>query len=316
MSQLASMLTLVGALAAGVLLGRIQGVRRQSGSRAFVAFRNAILVVLVFTMGFRIGRTDEVIGNIMALGLTALAFSSATVAGTLAVLALVFAMVRRGQPSGHERRRHIPADSSRLRALRDPLVLLSVLAAGFIVGLFVPLVPEADGSWIITAILYLLLAVIGIGLSASGVDLREIVRHPDLFILPAGTAAGSLLGGLAVGLLMGIRPGTSLALASGFGWYSLSGVILTRLDGPMTGSIAFLSNMLREVMSLVLIPLLARTRFPHLAIGSGGATSMDVTLIITYQSLGEWSIPYCLVSGGILSLMVPILTPLMYVIGK
>lgn len=103
-----------------------------------------------------------------------------------------------------------------------------------------------------------------------------------------------------------------MSLASGFGWYSLSGVLLTKLDGPGLGAVSFLANVVRESMALILIPLLARTRFPLLAIGAGGATSMDVCLLITYRSLGEKSVPLCLASRGFLSLMVPILVPLCY----
>ncbi len=123
---------------------------------------------------------------------------------------------------------------------------------------------------------------------------------------------GSLAGGLAAGFALNIRPGAAMSLASGFGWYSLSGVILTRLDSPGLGAVSFLSNMLRESMALVLIPFLARTRFPLLAIGAGAATSMDVSLFITYRSLGDESIPLCIASGAILSCSVPILVPLFY----
>jgi hypothetical protein len=69
-------------------------------------------------------------------------------------------------------------------------------------------------------ILYVLLVVIGVGLSGSGIKAREIVTHPDLFLMPLGTMVGSVLGGLTVGLLLGMRAGTAMALASGFGWYS------------------------------------------------------------------------------------------------
>jgi uncharacterized membrane protein YbjE (DUF340 family) len=324
MSQLVSMLTLIGALAAGVFLGRIPGARRFAASRAFAAVRNWTLVVLVLTMGFRIGRTDEVIGNLPTLGLTALAFAASTIAGTVAVLSLIFTARRgaknqagRGNPRHSGSRAHGTGGRvAWLPVLKDPLLLLAVLACGFLSGLLLPFFPQANGALLITWILYLLLVVIGIGLGGSGINMAEIVTHPDLFLLPLGTMIGSILGGLAIGLLMRMRAGTAMALASGFGWYSLSGVILTRLDGPGTGAVAFLSNMLRESMALVLIPLFARTRFPYLAIGIGGATSMDVTLVITYRALGERSIPFCLVSGAICSFAVPILVPLFYSIGR
>jgi len=339
MSQLVSMLTLISALAAGFLLGRIPAARRLPGSRAFALARNWTLIVLVFTMGFRIGRTREVIGNLPTLGLTSLAFAAATIAGTLAVLTLLFAARRSegadgSRANGADRNSAYGAGRSTTRSaggppahgdggrlswllfLKDPLLLLAVLAAGFLAGFLLPFFPNANGALVITAILYVLLVVIGVGLSGSGIKAREIVTHPDLFLMPLGTMVGSVLGGLTVGLLLGMRAGTAMALASGFGWYSLSGVILTRLDGPGIGAVAFLSNMLRESMALVLIPLLARTRFPYLAIGTGGATSMDVTLPLIEKNCGPRSVAFAMASGGVLSLCVPVLVPLFYHIGR
>ena len=83
------------------------------------------------------------------------------------------------------------------------------------------------------------------------------------------------------------------------------------MDGPTVGSIAFLSNMFREALAMVLIPLLARTRFPSLAVGAGGATSMDVTLPLIEKNCGQNSVALAMASGGILSLSVPILVPLL-----
>ncbi len=315
MSQLVSILTLIGALAVGILAGRIAAVATFAGSRVFTALRNAILFLLVFTMGFRIGRTDEVIGSIPTLGLTALAFAAATVFGTLALLALLFSFRSAADPAPAPERRRGNGGASALQVLKEPLTLLAILIAGFFCGLLVPFFRQLTGAGLITAILYVLLVVIGVGLSAGGVNMSEIITHPALFLIPLATAAGSLLGGLAAGLALRMRIGTALALSSGFGWYSLSGVILTQLDGPITGSIAFLSNMLRESMSLILIPLLSRTRFPYLAIGAGGATSMDVTLPLIVKNCGPRSVGFALASGGLLSLAVPILVPLLYHLG-
>jgi uncharacterized membrane protein YbjE (DUF340 family) len=73
--------------------------------------------------------------------------------------------------------------------------------------------------------------------------------------------------------------------------------------------------MLRESMALILIPLLARTRFPLLAIGAGGATSMDVTLPLIEKNCGPGAVPLSVASGGVLSLSVPFLVPLLFRIG-
>ena len=314
MGQVLSLLSLVAALAAGLLAGRLTVIANFQKTQAFASMRSAVLFLLIFTMGFRMGRTPQFASQLPSLGLAALGFAAATIAGTVAVLALLFRLTHGRQPAaarpgGSEER------STLLQALKDPATLLAILAAGFLAGWLVPLFRELDGANLITVILYALLFVIGIGVVAGGVSLKETLTHPNLILIPLGTAVGSLVGGLAVGLAAGMRPGTSLALSAGFGWYSLSGVVLTRLDGPLTGSLAFLANIFRESMSLVLIPLLSRTRYPYLAIGAGGATSMDVTLPLIEKNCGPASVPFAMASGAILSLMVPILVPLLYGIG-
>jgi uncharacterized membrane protein YbjE (DUF340 family) len=66
-------------------------------------------------------------------------------------------------------------------------------------------------------------------------------------------------------------------MASGFGWYSLSGILLTESFGPVIGSAAFFNDLCRELLAIMLIPGLVR-RSRSTALGLCGATSMDFTL--------------------------------------
>lgn len=87
--------------------------------------------------------------------------------------------------------------------------------------------------------------------------------------------------------------------------YSLSSLLITRLSNETLGVIALLSNILREILTLLATPLLVQ-HFGKLAgIASGGATSMDTTLpVITRFSGKEWSI-ISVFSGVALTLLVP-----------
>jgi uncharacterized membrane protein YbjE (DUF340 family) len=313
MSPALTILTILGAVVFGLLLSRVPALGRLSSTRAFAAVRSGILAAMVAAMGFRIGRTEEVIRSAGTLGLESLAFAAGTMAGTLATLWIFFEvqMAWRAEESPPHRR---PSASTGL-LLREPLLLLGMLAAGFVVGLVLPVFPGANGGKLITGLLYTLLVLVGAGLGSAGIRLNRFLSHPDLLLIPLGTMIGSLAGGLAAGLLLNVRPGAALSLASGFGWYSLSGVILTRLDSPGLGAVSFLSNMLRESLALLLIPLLGRTRSPFLAIGAGGATSMDVTLPLIEKNCGPGAVPFSITSGGVLSLSVPFLVPLLFRVG-
>ena len=45
-------------------------------------------------------------------------------------------------------------------------------------------------------------------------------------------------------------------MSSGYGWYSLSGIVMTSAYGAEWGSVALLNDLLREFFALVVIPLL------------------------------------------------------------
>lgn len=314
MSQGLYLTSLLAALLLGVASSR---PLRRVPQKLLRRLTTSVLFLLIFTMGFRIGRTSEVATQFGQIGLQALLYAAATAGGTILVLYLMFRVFER--PDRKLDRAEPRGSGSglgrlELRVLADPLRLLAVLVAGVLAGRFIPLLPEVRAESIITWILYGLLFLIGITLARSGLRLRELLDH-SLWILPVGTALGSLLAGGALALLQGQRLGSGLALASGFGWYSLSGVLLIELDGPVLGATAFLANMLREALALVLIPLLARSRHPYVAIGVAGATSMDVTLPLIEASCGPRSVPFSVASGVVLSTAVPILVPLVYSVG-
>jgi uncharacterized membrane protein YbjE (DUF340 family) len=70
---------------------------------------------------------------------------------------------------------------------------------------------------------------------------------------------------------------------------------------------ALLSNILREIITLLATPILVLYFGKLAGIASGGATSMDTTLpVITRYSGKEWSI-IAVFSGVVLTILVPFL---------
>ena len=90
------------------------------------------------------------------------------------------------------------------------------------------------------------------------------------------------------------------------GWYSLSGIVIGDALGPAWGGVAFLNDVIREIIALAIIPLLISQR-PAMAIGYGGATAMDFTLPVIRSSGGLGCVPVAIASGFILSFLSPIL---------
>ena len=263
------------------------------------------LSVMLFFMGVRIGIIENIGQKLVEIGLISVSFAVATVIGTSVMVFLSLCILRKviRKPVQHKEKIHL------IHYLKEPLLLLFLMIAGIISGLFVPILKSLNGN-ITTWLLYLLLFLIGIQLVENKMKTGGV--NPLIIFLPLGTAIGSLLGGLAVGGFFELTSGESLSLAAGFGWYTLSGVLITDMGNPVLGSAGFMINLFRETIALIAIPLLGRTRFSLVSIGIAGATSMDVTLPLIERSCGTEYVSLSLGHGIVLSLLVPLLVPLFY----
>ena len=104
----------------------------------------------------------------------------------------------------------------------------------------------------------------------------------------------------------------SLAIASGFGWYSLSGVMLKEMGGDTLGAIAFLTNVFREIITVILIPILAQKLNSYTAIAPAGATSMDTTLPLISKVTNPEVTVMAFINGVLLSSLVPVFVTFFY----
>lgn len=188
-----------------------------------------------------------------------------------------------------------------------------IIVGFFILGIAADLsgmVPESiiDGDLTFYALCALLLCV-GIGI---GSDRNIVTKFKSLDVrmalLPLGTALGTFAGSLVVSfILSGRSPLDCLAVGSGFGYYSLSSIFITEYKGAELGTIALLANIIREMVTLLLSPVLAKVFGPLAPISSGGVTSMDTTLPIIMASSGEQYSAVSIFHGFILDFSIPFL---------
>ncbi len=192
------------------------------------------------------------------------------------------------------------------------LLILAALVAGILAGVS-GLLPAGVFVSLDTAILVmlcLLLFAIGLDMSQNKGAFAQVRRVGwRMVLLPAFIAAGSVLGALAAGVLMGMDAGNAMAIGAGFGWYSLSAVMLTGLAGAQVGTMALLSNVFRELLSIIIMPLVVRYFGKVAAIAPGGATAMDTTLPIVVKYAGSEMSVLSFVSGFTLSMLVIVLVP-------
>lgn len=320
MSGLWDILTLLAYLVAGALLARLRLAPKNTIVDRVVRY---VLWALLLSMGFRIGNNPSLSENIGTMGLLAFATALLSVTGScLAVYAASYVVpgLRRKESAAPQTARGAKSWSamSRLRAffaqLKAPLRLLAFVVAGLFLGLLTPPIAFDMGrvtGWTLNALLFL----IGMQFVQSGLSLKQVLLNPAALALPFATIIGTLVASLALVPLFSLSVGKAMALAGGFGWYSLSGVLISNLGDPFLGSASFLANMFRESLALLIIPFLGRSRVPAMAVSAGGATAMDVTLPLIEQSTGPWIIPVSFMSGAVLSLVVPFLVPICFKLG-
>ncbi|MFH2114580.1 MAG: lysine exporter LysO family protein [Spirochaetota bacterium] len=328
MDAFVQILILMAFLAGGALLHLLRLSPRAPVTDRLIRL---VLWALLSVMGFRLGNARELSSRLGEIGLLAGATAVLAVAGTMIAIWLTYDVYealgsrKRGRPVvastlpvGSAGPVAAPSLHSGLQPgfdlahFKGPGVLLGIVVLGFVAGV---IAPEFEGlnyglvtGWVLNALLFM----IGVQFAQSGLSLRSAFLRADTLIVPLATVAGSLAGGLVVALLFDLSAGKGLALSAGFGWYSLSGVLISDMGDAMLGSAAFLANMMREALALVLIPVLAVTRRPYMAVGVGGATAMDVTLPLIEQCIGPDAVPVSFTSGALLSLLVPMLVPLFY----
>ncbi len=314
-SFLLSLLIIILFLIAGLLVGRIRRISRSPWVHYCI---DGALYLLLFFMGFRIGRNEEVARQLGQIGILSLAFTAATVAGTVTVLLILYGLTERRKRTRVSTVKEDTPSKARTRFIdfvREPGKLFLIVVAGFLIGRFLPLFPGFTAETITTWFVYVLLFFIGIQLNNSTMRLKEALIHPETLVLPLGTIIGSLGGGALVGFLFDISVWKAVSVSAGFGWYSLSGVIISDLGDQVLGSAAFVSNILRESVALLTIPFFGASRFPRIGIGIAGATSMDVSLPLIQKSCGSHTVPLAISHGALLSLLVPVLVPLFFHLG-
>lgn len=189
--------------------------------------------------------------------------------------------------------------------------ILAVLVLGIGAGYFLP----ADLSAMIdSASSYMLLVLLfSVGID-MGLNKEVFTRIRELgfriLLIPFGVVVGSLCGGFLTALLTHMPVKDGLAISAGLGWYSLSGIMITEAGNPVAGTIAFLSNVFREMLTFIVVPFIAGHMNLYCTIAPAGATAMDTTLGIISRNTNGTIAVLSFVSGVICTLLVPVLVPI------
>ena len=326
-------------MAAGMVLGRF--LRIKGLQKPIIA----VTWLLLLFLGWETGSDREVIGALPSIGLASAALSIGGVAGSCILAWLLWKYMggKVGEAASEDGQgaRETGAGGD-LQAVSDgdlqavsgldmgtgrrisvwsgmggSLVILGFFTLGIILGL----AGLPAGQSIVHKLsfwsLCILMAMVGMSVGGNP-ELVSSIRsmNPRIALLPIATILGTYAGCIIVNLFLGHSIADVLAIGSGFGYYSLSSVLISSSRGPHLGSIALISNIIREVFTLLCAPVLARIAGPLAPISSGGATTADTTLPIISSCCGDKFVLISIFHGFAVDFTVPFLVTLFCSLGQ
>ena len=198
--------------------------------------------------------------------------------------------------------------------MKNSIIVFLFFCAGCLLGFSGEI--KLDAHYISLYILYALMLQVGISIG-SNKNLKQIVRQIRLkmLVIPLATIIGTLLfSALASLLLSRWSVFECMAVGSGFAYYSLSSILITQFKEPSIGlqlatelgTIALLSNIIREMMALLGSPLIEKYFGKLAPISAAGVHSMDVVLPAITRYSGKEMIPVAILHGILIDFSVPL----------
>ena len=295
LSTLSNLAIYIALVILGALIGSRPGVRSRPlvwvSKLQFVA-----LMILIVTLGVNLGANDEVIASLGQIGLAALLITVLAMFGSILFLTLLRRFVLRldhvGLPQGSSQTAEDTARSAGKadNSLTKWIVIAVVL--GMLAGRFV-----------------LLLFMVGMDMGKQGTFVSDIKTAGfQVLLVPVAVCAGTLAFAALAGLFLPLGIKDSMAASAGMGWYSLAPTLLAPYSLSVS-AVAFLSNVMREIFSILAIPFIARYVGYVECAALPGAAAMDTVLPVVVGATHERITIYSFTSGVVLSLAVPILVP-------
>jgi uncharacterized membrane protein YbjE (DUF340 family) len=260
-----------------------------------MSFANRIILTLIwlllFLLGVEVGANDQVVRHFHKLGYEAFLIAVFATLGSVIGAKILWHFHSRNRKDQLEKPTELKSKKSfvaELKGLQGSVIILLFFGVGLLFGIFRVL----PVSWLNYGFSFYVLAAlmfsVGFSLGHQPDTIRQFRSiHSVVLLLPFSTILGTWLGVAAISFLSEHSIFDYLAIGSGLGYYSLSSILITEYKGAELGTIALLANIFREIITLVLAPLMVRYFGKLAPIAAGGATTMDTTFPIIIKTSGK-----------------------------
>lgn len=192
------------------------------------------------------------------------------------------------------------------------ICIAASVTVGILAGYFI--IPEgfaAVSGNLITAGLSLLLLFVGMDIGVEGTIVASFKQAGwRVIVFPFVIMIGTYVGAAAASLVLPVTMKDALCVGSGFGWYTLAPAMLTEYSMEIS-AMSFMHNVMRELIGILVMPVVAAKVGYIETISLPGSSSMDVCLPIVERITQSNIAVYSFISGAVLSASTPILVSFM-----
>lgn len=301
-------------LTVGIIIGRIHSKEK------FLAIcdkaSTIALILLMIAIGLGIGIDDEIVSQFPRIGLNCVIISSCAIAASILFATICERTILNLSSCRLEMSDEYAPDMGNTEGTSNlvwimPLSIILGLIAGMLVKncISVDLVDN-----VFTGALIILYVCVGIGQGANKKLLTYLkALGIKVLLLPLSVFLGSIIGGLVASCICSAPMNISIISASGMSFYSITGAYMTQTYGVAMGTYGFIVNVLREFITIVTMPALIKIG-KAAPIAGGAAGDMDTMLAPVTKFVGIELGMVTLLTGTILTFIVPLILPVLTLI--
>ena len=268
------------------------------------------------------GADEEVTSSLGSIGIQALFVTVLTAAGSMLGAFAVRKLLhidRHAHPAGavvnEAEAVHEKADVS---GAKMSFIILLMVVVGMLLGDLVirrvctdlPAFQSRSGDYLVVG-LCIMLGLIGFSMGLDG-SIARILRNAGLgvILVPIFAVLGTLLGGAVYAALSPMTLREGLSISAGFGWYTMAPSVIASAGHTMASAVSFLHNVLREMLGIILLPVIAGKIGYIEAITIPGTASTDVCLPIVEQVCNSETVAYSFCTGMLMCITSAALVPI------
>lgn len=285
------------------------------------------LVLLMLVIGLGIGLDKSIVDNIIRIGLNCAVIAIAAVAFSVLLTFIVektvlpldkidYDLIEESiQLDVNDKDSELFKDEEYKKGSNLVWIMPVSIIMGLIAGVFLrPIITPWVTDLFFTIALIVLYICVGISQGAN----KEVFVYLRLIgfriiLIPAAILFGSLIGGIVSGIILRLPLHISTTAAAGMSFYSITGAYMTQQYGIEIGTYGFIVNIMREFLTVLTMPLLIKIS-PGALIAGGAAGDMDTMLAPITKFVGLRLSLVTLLTGMILTFVVPILLPFVSII--